>query len=468
MAPGFFFVSWPLFEALARFRLSGLKGGHRRCRDRLFTMTQSDLKSNTGWQQSLWASTATRAPECPALKSAIDTEVAIVGAGFTGLSAALHLAESGKIVHVFDRYGPGWGCSGRNGGQVNPAWKLLPEAVEEKFGEEAGRRAVMLANDACDLVFELVSKHGIDCDAIRPGYVQGAYNGQRLSFLREWVRQWSERGVDVRELDGESMYDVLGTRRYSHGMIDARGGSVQPLSYARGLARAAIAAGATIHGETAVEGASHDGGDWILQTPAGEVRARHVLWCTNGYTDNGWTGLKQTVVPVTSFVVASDPLSSTQRRSILPGGHAVSETANIQLYYRLDSAGRMVMGGRGNRLHTRLEGNTGWLEQQAVKLFPELEGIEWQFRWGGHPAMTKDKMPRLMKLDENAWSAMGYNGRGVAMATMMGRELAHCVNGGETAYPVSSLARIPFHACRQLGISWHLITGGLIDRVNKA
>lgn len=419
------------------------------------------------WPDSLWCATATPLAAAPPLTATEETDIAIVGGGFTGLSAALHLAEAGRDVRLVETVGPGWGCSGRNGGQVNPAWKVLPEELAEQLGKEAATRALRMANDAADLVFDLVAKHGIDCDATRPGYVQGNAGERGQRFLSEWVRQWRALGVDVTLLSHEEITQLLGTSYYRSGMIDRRGGSVQPLSYARGLARAAKQAGAVLYDQSPVTRVRREGAEWICETPQGKLKARTVLWCTNGYTDGCWPKLKESIVPVTSFIVASEPLSQAQRDAVLPGGHAVSETTHINMYFRVDADGRMVFGGRGNLFNVKLQGNTRALEKRAIDMFPALDGVRWQYRWAGHPAVTTDRLPRLMQLADHAYAGLGYNGRGVAMATMMGKQLAHVVIGGETMYPVTPLRTIAMHPLRQLGISFHLITGTALDRFDR-
>jgi len=428
-------------------------------------MTVNPIESTT-WPSSLWRDTAISLPASPPLSDSVECDVVIVGGGYTGLSAALHLAQAGQQVRLLERVAPGWGCSGRNGGQVNPAWKVLPEELDRRIGSTAADNALGIANDATDLVFQLVERFDLQCDAIRPGYVQGNYSRTGQRRLNEWVRQWRARGVDVELLDSGAISDLLGTSFYKSGMIDARGGSVQPMSYARGLAKAAINAGAQLHDESPVLRVEKSTGDWCCHTPQGSVTARTLLWCTNGYTDKTWPRLRESIVPVSSFLVASDPLTEQQRASVLPGRHAVSETANVQTYYRIDAQGRFVMGGRGNVTNLELDDNTRWLEQRAVAMFPLLDNVHWAHRWGGHVAMTPEWLPRLMQLDNNAYAGMGYNGRGVAMATMMGKQLAQQVVEGSTQLPLQPLKPILFHRFRQLGITARIAGGLMRDRLS--
>lgn len=416
------------------------------------------------WPPSLWAETAGPEQLCAPLAGDAHAEFAIVGAGFTGLSAALHLAEAGHTVRVLEAVQPGWGASGRNGGQVNPGCKLLPEEVETLYGGEQGRRINAMADGACQLVFDLIHHHAIDCDALRPGYVQGAQSRRGINFLENWVRQWSTRGAPVEMLSRRETVDLLGTDVYLHGMLDRRGGNIQPLSYARGLARAAIEAGAVVHGDSPALSLRAHAGGWKLASPTGTLVAEQVLICTNGYTGSLWPGLATTVVPVPSFVAATESLDEERLAAILPGRHAVSETRRVQVYYRLDAGGRFVIGARGHWFNAAQAGDATHVHAEACRLFPALADVKWQFHWGGYTAMTLSHTPKLMKLAPGLHAGMGYNGRGVAMATMMGKQMAKAVTGEQPDMPVESLSRIPLHGLRQVGLSFRLITGTLLDR----
>ncbi len=414
---------------------------------------------------SLWAATAEPAPDCPPLAGSEEAEVAVVGGGFTGLSAALHLAEAGTSVRLLEAAEPGWGASGRNGGQVNPGWKILPSAIRERYGADRGERVIRMAGSTCDLVFDLIERHGIACDAIRPGLVFGANGRRALGVIDDWVRDWSAAGADVERLDRQGSADLLGTETYDAVFLDRRGGNIQPLSYARGLARAAQAAGAHLHGASPAIAVEKQGAGWRVRSRAGEVRARWVLLCTNGYSDALWPGLAQAVVPVMSLVAATKPLSGNLREGILPARNAVTEAKRVIVYYRLDAADRFVIGGRG-RLGLADEGSDlAHLERVAVRYFPQLEGAEWEFNWGGLVAMTRRKTPLMMRLAPGVLAGLGFNGRGVAMGTMMGKQLAAAVRGEEVDMPLQALERWPLHAFRQLGVTGRIILGGWLDRL---
>ena len=417
---------------------------------------------------SLWAATAEPAPACPALAGAEEAEVAIVGGGFTGLSAALHLAEAGTSVRLLEAAEPGWGASGRNGGQVNPGWKVLPSEMRARYGAARAEQVIRLADATCDLVFDLIERHGISCDAIRPGFVYGAIGQRALGLIEHWVQDWAALGAPVELLNRQAAADLLGTETYDAVLLDKRGGNLQPLSYARGLARAAQAAGAHLHGASPATSIEKDGAGWRVRSRDGEIRARWVLLCTNGYSDALWPGLAQSVVPVMSLIASTKPLSGNLCEGILPERHAVSEASRVMVYYRLDAGDRFVIGGRGRWGLPDEGSDLEHLRRAAARLYPQLAGAEWEFSWGGYVAMTRQNTPLMMRLAPGVLAGLGYNGRGVAMATMMGRQLAAAVRGEEIDMPVQPLQRWPLHAFRQIGITGAMILGAWQDRLEAA
>jgi glycine/D-amino acid oxidase-like deaminating enzyme len=403
--------------------------------------------------RSLWSATAEEpAPPAPRLQGRAKADVAIVGAGFTGLSAALHLAEAGVDALVLEAEEPGFGASGRNGGQVIPGLKFDPDTLVALLGRERGERLVEIAGGAAEFSFGLIERHAIRCAPVRKGWIQGAHAPSILDTARRRVEQWGRRGAPVRFLDRDEVAELTGTERYCGGWLDERGGTIQPLSYARGLARAALAAGARIHGKSPALRLAREGSGWRLETPSGSVAAERVLIATNGYTGDLWPGLKQSLVPVNSFQVATRPLSDNLRATILPGGQPVSDTRRLLRYFRLDPQGRLMMGGRGASYGEGRSALYERLRRAALWLFPQLDGLEWEFYWSGRVALTADHLPHIHEPAPGVTAALGYNGRGVAMASRMGKLIADHLTGAPPealGFPITRIRPLPLWSLRQ-------------------
>ncbi len=417
---------------------------------------------------SLWTATANPTPLCPPLTAEIDCNVAIIGAGFTGLSAAVHLAERGQRVVVLEAQTPGWGASGRNGGQVNPGLKEDPDTIEERFGADMGARMIALSGGAGQFVFDLIARHGIACDARQTGWVQPFHNAASEQVVRRRVAQWTRRGASLRILDRDTTVGLLGTTTYQGAMIDYRGGNLHPLNYALGLADAALAAGAAVHGNSRVVSHQVQGDRHVLTTARGRVVADKVLVCTNGYTDATIPPLRRTLVPIRSIQVATEILPPELNARILPHGHSASDARRLLLYFRKDAAGRFIMGGRGNYGETATRRQMQVLRDASVALYPELRGIGWRHAWGGFVAMTRDHYPHLDQVQPGVMAAMGYSGRGVAMATVLGKVMADWATGTPVAdlpFPVTSPRPIPFYFLRRPAVVATVAWSRLRDRL---
>jgi len=419
--------------------------------------------------KSLWAATATPAASYPPLTGASEADCIIVGGGFTGLSTALHLAERGLRPTLVEANAPGWGASGRNGGQVIPGLKLGPSELRAKLGDERGRRLTKIVGGSADLVFGLIERHGIDCDANRSGWIQGAPGLRGLAEVRNRCAEWAAEGADVAVLDRDQVSAAIGGGDYVGAFLDRRGGTLNPLSYARGLARAAVGAGARIHGDSPALALERVGARWRLRTPAGKVTAAHAVLCTNAYTDELWPGLAQSVIPVLSSVIATEPLSDNLRALILPGRQGVSETRRVLNWFGVDRQGRLIFGGRARQQESEEPDAYHPVLARLKRLFPVLGEPRIAFRWAGHVALTTDHVPHLNELATNLYAGLGYNGRGVAMSTLMGQLLALRVAGvpaEEIAFPQTGLRRIPLHGWRAAGIALAIGWKRLQDRVN--
>lgn len=414
---------------------------------------------------NLYRHTALPAPAAPPLEAEVRADVAVVGAGITGLSTALHAARAGAGVVLLEAEDLGFGASGRNGGQVNPGLKLDPETVERDFGADLGARMNALAGAAPALVFDLVRRHGIDCDARQNGTLRAAVRTRHAAAIRRTFEQLERRGAPVALLEGEVLARATGTDRYSCALLDRRGGDLNPLSYARGLARAAIEAGARVHCGSRVLSMNRQGAGWRLDTARGSVTARHAVLATNGYTDPLWPRLRRTIVPLFGAIAASAPLADAARRLVLPGRPVLYESGNITVYYRIDAQHRLLIGGRGPMREIAVPGAIPHLTRYAEKLWPFLEGIEWTHAWGGRLAMTRDHYPHVHEPAPGVLICVGYNGRGVAMATAMGRALATRMAQPSAAFdmPLSPLRPIAMHAFWPVAVKGTILAGRVRD-----
>jgi glycine/D-amino acid oxidase-like deaminating enzyme len=415
---------------------------------------------------SLYAETARPPPATPPLDGDKRVSVAVIGGGFTGLSAALHLAERGVDVAVLEAHEPGWGASGRNGGQVNPGLKHDPDVVERDFGPELGGRMVALSGGAPNVVFELIQRHQIECEALQSGTMRAAVHARDAAGVRTSAAQWARRAAPVALLEKPEMPAATGTDRYACALLDRRGGQVNPLGYARGLAQAAMQSGAAVHGGTPAVRAQRNGGSWHVQTPTGTIRADKLVLATNGYTDDLWPGLRRSVVPVFSAIVASEPLPATLAHSISPARSVLYEMGRITVYYRLDRDNRLLMGGRSVQRDIVQPHELRYLSDYAVRLWPALRGIRWTHAWSGQLAITQDHYPHIHEPDDSVLACLGYNGRGVAMSTAMGPQLATRIIGGRAAeidMPVTTIREIPFHGLWRSAVTARMIHGRIRD-----
>lgn len=417
---------------------------------------------------SLYAATARPAPPTPRLDGDRRADVAVIGAGFTGLSTALHLAQRGASVVVLEANAPGWGASGRNGGQVNPGLKFDPDQVEADFGPDLGPRMVRFAWNAPETTFGLIRRWQIACDARQGGTLRAAYRRAQADDVRRAAEQGMRRGLAVTLLDRAEAEAATGTDRYLTIMRDATGGDVQPLDYAHGLARVAIQSGAAVHGGTRVSGLSRAGGRWQLATASGTVTADTVVLGTNGYTDALQPGLARSVVPMFSSIAATEPLAEPVVRQIMPMRASLYEHGHITVYLRVDQAQRLLIGGRGPQRPITGTAPIAYLLRYAEHLWPALKGARWTHGWNGQLAMTADHYPHIHLPQPGLICCLGYNGRGVALSTAMGGEIARLVSGTRAAeidMPVTPIRPMPFHGFWRLGVQAKVLEGRLRDRL---
>ena len=421
---------------------------------------------------ALWSATAITAPATSRLEENCHCDVAIIGAGFTGLNAALRLAQAGRSVCVLEKNHVGFGASGRSGGQVNLGLNLGPSKLIEKFGETKGRRLVDLVVQTPDTVFDFIKQERLNCDAVANGWVQGAINKDIAAVQQSMVEDYAHHGFNFELLNKSAIEERSGSELYMSGIFCKQAGSVHPLSYTRELARVALQYGASVYTQSAVTGIQPTDGGWQLSTQHGSVSANQVVICTNGYTepDTGslTRSLHKKIVPVRSVLAATEPLSDNLRKTILPNQVTFVDKRRLVLYMRYDRDGRLCVGDHGPMRDDFVDHDFDRVKARAIRVFPQLENVKWEYQWGGRVAMTKDTLPFLHQVAPGLMAAMGYNGRGVGMGTMMGKTIAEAITADswdETAFPVTSAESFVFHQFQNLGVAAHMHWYSLMDHL---
>ncbi|EKF20371.1 NAD(P)/FAD-dependent oxidoreductase [Nitratireductor pacificus] len=408
---------------------------------------------NDPLSHGLWETTAPPAPATRPLEGAVRSDVAIVGGGYTGLSAALHLAEAGVSVAVLEAEDVGFGGSGRNVGLVNAGMWVMPDDLPAILGAEHGERLLTLLGDAPRVVFDLAERHEIDCEAVRNGTLHCAVGQSGVRQLEQRARQWAARGAPVRLLDAGEAATRIGSDAYAAALLDERAGTIQPLAYARGLASAAIRAGAAVHTGSRVTRAEADGTGWRLHTERGTLSADTVIVATNAYTRTPWAPVREELVHLPYFNFATPPLAPDLRARILPGLEGAWDTKQILTSFRWDRAGRLVFGSVGALSGTGLAIHRAWAERAMARVFPQLSGTGFEAGWYGQIGMTNDHLPRFHRLARNVVGFSGYNGRGIGPGTVFGKTLAAFVTGtlaeADLPLPVTETVPQSFRSARE-------------------
>jgi len=432
------------------------------------------LKSDAWYQTSchiktsLWGKTADDLPELDRLRGDLRVDVLVIGAGFCGLSTALHLAEQGIQVAIVEAHEPGWGASGRNGGQVIPGLKIFPDEMVRRYGRERGEGIAKTAGAAPQLVFDLIKKYRIDCDLLQTGWIQLAKGPFGLRTIEDHVKQWGQRAALVRKLTREHVAAKTGTAAYAGGLIDDRGGNLHPLKYARGLARACLDLGVSIYRDSPALSVTESADRWLVTTVGGSVSSETVIVCTNGYTGSMLPGLSETIVPVLTGVVATEPLGDNLKRKILPQRQGAADTRRLLSWFGIDRKDRLLFGSRINSQKELInDKNFNFGLRRMREIFPEVDNTRLNHMWTGRVALTLDHVPHIHKLARGLYSGLGFNGRGVAMATMFGKVLAgHCAKNNHADFlPLTPMPKIPFSRFRGQGIAVALTWKRLMDTV---
>ena len=379
--------------------------------------------------RSLWRATAPPAPPEQKLLGPVHVDVLVIGGGFTGVSAALHLAQGGAKVALVEAKAIGHGASGRNAGFVNAGMWVQPDEILARFGEDYGIRALRQLGAAPTMVFDLIRRHGIACEATPNGTLHCAVGEKGWAELQQREAQWRRFGADVELLSAEAAAARIGSPHFCGALLDRRCGTIQPLAYVRGLARAAAEAGAALFVHSPILGIEDLGDAWRARTAEGEVNASWVLVATNAYSDALWPELRRELVLIPYFNLATEPLDPSVQRAILPGREGAWDTRDVLTSIRWDKAGRLIIGSFGLAAGPGAAVHESWGRRTLSKLFPVLERVNFAHAWHGMIGLTADDMPRFHRLRRNIYTIGGFNGRGIAAGTTYGADLAALVLG---------------------------------------
>ncbi|TXI07094.1 MAG: FAD-binding oxidoreductase, partial [Rhizobium sp.] len=401
----------------------------------------------------LWEKTAGEAPRTSPLAADVVADVAIVGGGFTGLSAALHLAEAGRRVVVIEGTEIGFGGSGRNVGLINAGMWVMPDDLPGELGDIHGERLLRLLGEGPQIVMSVIDRHGIECELERNGTLHCAVGKPGLKEITERARQWQKRGAPVELLDAAETAARTGTGAYAGSLLDRRAGTLQPLAYVRGLAHAALRAGASLYTGSPVRSCTREGAGWKVSTAKGSAVAEWVVVATDAYSEGPWAEVRREQVHLPYFNLATRPLPPDLRNTVLPGREGVWDTKEILSSFRMDRAGRLVFGSVGALRNAGRTIHAGWAKRSLARLFPQLGPVDFEHEWYGKIGMTDNALPRFHRFARNVIGFSGYNGRGIAPGTVFGRTLASLILGdlseADLPLPVSETAQPPLRAFKE-------------------
>ena len=400
-------------------------------------------RSDTGdYPRSYYEATRNRELELPALEDSLRTDVCIVGGGYTGLSSALHLAERGYDVVLLEARKPGWGASGRNGGQLCTGQRKDQRTLTSMVGAEQARRFWELGEAAKQCARDLIARHDIQCD-LKPGIAhpnhKQAYDRESRDYVDFLRREYGYEQIEYLERD--EMAHLVGSDSYYGGTLDMGAGHLHPLNYALGLAAAAVDAGARLYRDSPVTGYA-EGSPTRVHTDRGMVAADHLVLACNGYLGKLEPRLAGKIMPINNFIIATEPLDEALLEIVNPRDVAIADSRFVVNYYRLSADKRLLFGGGENYRQNFPDDIASFVRKPMLEVYPQLADTPIDFAWGGTLAVTLNRMPHFGRLGRhNTYFAQGYSGQGVAMATLAGRLIAEALAGEAERFDL--FGRIP-------------------------
>lgn len=392
--------------------------------------------------QSLWSATAPELASFANRELPPRTDVVIIGGGYTGLSAALRLAKLGARVIVLEKENIGWGASSRNGGMVLTGHKHGIGELTRVFGMQRARDLWNASLSALETVATIVQEENIDCDFARQGHFDAAYKPEHLEHLKR-THELLEREFDypTQIVEKQNLRDELDTAFYHGGLVDERSAGLHPAKYVRGLALAAQRAGADLHGATPAIQIEKSANGFVVKTPRGNIETKDVIAATNGHTDRVMPQFQKRIIPIGSYIIATEPLGNRLASQLIPNNRMVFDTKNFLYYFRRSPDDRIVFGGRAAFFPATpdtVRESADILRNGMLQVFPQVRNYPTAYAWGGIVAFTFDIYPHSGQLD-GIYYSMGYAGHGVALSTYLGQQLANRIAGKEWHNPFEGM-----------------------------
>jgi glycine/D-amino acid oxidase-like deaminating enzyme len=406
-------------------------------------------------RRSLWSATMPAQPDRSGRTLPDSTDVVVIGGGYAGITAAAELARLGVAVTLLEAETLGWGASTRNGGIVHPGYKWGPRQLVKRHGEETGRALFDDTLAAFETVKRLIAEQAIDCDFRESGYVEVAHAASHVRDLTQLRESLAARGVASTLIPREKIHDEIGSDIYHAALVVPGGGLVHPGRLFAGLALAADRAGADLHeGVRAKAVRKQADGRFVVETGRGAILARDVFIATNGYTDGVAPGLRRRIIPIGSYIIATEPLPDDLVAELSPRGRAFFDTKNFLYYWHISADKRMVFGGRASMLPTTIDRTARILYDGLTKVHHQLVGRRIDYAWGGNVGFTFDRMPHAGRTSDGVAYAVGCCGSGVALMTHLGTKMGEWLAGGEA--PVLASLRFPLVPAPFEGRPWFL------------
>lgn len=405
------------------------------------------MSANTtaDYPNSYYAASRNPAPERSPLNAGKSAQVCVVGGGFSGIATAVALAERGYQVTVLEAKQIGWGASGRNGGQIVNGYSRDLDEIEKRYGQDAARTLGDMTPEGGDIIRERVERYDIDCNLRTEGNVYAAFNKKQLRELENRVALWQRFGYQELELlDDDQIKHHSNTDLYVGGLVDHKGGHIHPLNLVLGEADAAESLGATIHENSPV---THivSGSRPTVHTANGQVQADYVVVCGNAYLDRAVPALRQRIMPVSTQVMATEPLGEDTALRLMPARTCVEDCNYMLDYYRMSADHRLLFGGGSVYGGTTPANIEAKLRPHLARTFPEIKDVRIDYAWSGNFALTLTRIPHMGQLDDKTYFTHGYSGHGVTTTHLAGRLIAEAIAGERARFDAfSSLRNYPF------------------------